>query len=183
MRAHIVPGDAQEVRRLLRLRKDAEEDGAYRVAKRIHAIMLSIEGRTAPDIASVLKVHRSNVSVWLRNWMEYGFDGLLEGHRTGRPSGLPANQRKELADIIDSGPVAYGFETGVWTSPMIAEVIRCEYGLRYHPGHVRKILKEMNFSVQRPRRMLAKADRDKQYRWERYTYPNLKKKRSATKRH
>jgi hypothetical protein len=34
-----------------------------------------------------------------------------------------------LADILDSGPVAYGFLSGVWTAPMVMRVIE-ERGAR-----------------------------------------------------
>ena len=76
---------------------------------------------------------------------------------------------------MDSGPIAYGFNSGVWTCPMVARVIEEEFSLSYHPAHVSKILHRMGFSVQRPRKELARADPDKQSRWVRYTYPNIKK--------
>jgi transposase len=41
---------------------------------------------------------------------------------------------------------------------------------------VRKLLHGLGFSVQRPRRVLARADAEEQDRWHRRTYPNLKKK-------
>jgi transposase len=46
----------------------------------------------------------------------------------------------------------------------------------YHPGHVRKLLHNLGFSVQRPRRVLARADARAQDRWHRRTNPSLKKK-------
>jgi len=59
---------------------------------------------------------------------------------------------------------------------MIAWVVEEEFGIVYHPGHVRKLLHDLGFSVQRPRRVLARADRHQQDRWHRYLYPRLKKK-------
>jgi hypothetical protein len=44
---------------------------------------------------------------------------LLEDHRAGHSEGLNDVQREQLQDILDSGPVAYGLETGIWTSPVI----------------------------------------------------------------
>ncbi len=114
-------------KRLVRLSKEAERDGAYRVAKRLQAVVLNSEGQTS-------------------------------------------------GDILDSGPVAYGLDNGIWTSPMIAWVIEEEFGVQYHPGHVRKLLPAWGFSVQRPRRILARADVAAQDRWRRRIYPNLKKK-------
>lgn len=164
------------VKKLSRLKKEAEADGAYRVAGRIHAVLLNNKEYTSGQIASLIESPRSKVSEWLRNFEMHGYDGLLEGHRTGRPPALTEKQHEELDDIVDSGPVAYGFTSGVWTSPMIKQVIEMEFGVSYHPGHIRKLLHDLGFSVQRPKRKLAKADPDKQDRWRRYDYPNLKKK-------
>ena len=163
---------------LTRLSREAERDGAYRVAKRLQAVVLNAEGRTSGELAAVLKAPRSKISEWLARYQAEGVDGLLEGYRSGRPSQLSAEQRQRLGDILDSGPVAYGLDTGVWTSPMIAWVIEEEFGVAYHPGHVRKLLHALDFSVQRPRRVLARADVAAQDRWHRRIYPQIKKKRS-----
>lgn len=163
-------------KRLVRLGKEAERDGAYRVAKRLQAVVLNAEGHSSGEIARILKAPRSKASEWLRIYEEHGVEGLLEGHRSGRPAELDAKQRRQLADILDSGPVAYGLDMGIWTSPMIAWIIEEEFGTQYHPGHVRKILHEIGFSVQRPKRVLARADAAERDRWRRYTYPRLKKK-------
>jgi len=80
-------------------------------------------------------------------------------------------------DIVDSGPVSYGYESGVWTSGMIVQVIKNEFRVTYQPRNVRYLLHQLGFSVQRPKRILANADPQKQNRWCRYTYPNIKKKR------
>lgn len=163
-------------RRLMQLSKEAERDGAYRVARRLRAVVLNSEGRTSSQLADILKSPRSKVSEWLSRYEAHGIDGLLEGYRPGRPTSLSREQREQLGDILDSGPVAYGLDTGIWTSPMIAWVIEQEFGVHYHPGHVRKLLHGLDFSVQRPRRVLSRADAAEQDRWHRHTYPNLKKK-------
>jgi len=162
--------------RLVRLSKEAERDGAYRVAKRLQAVILNSEGRTSGELSQILKAPRSKVSEWLARYEQHGVEGLLEGYRCDRRALLTQSQRAQLGDILDSGPVAYGLDRGIWTSPMIAWVIEEEFGVSYHPGHVRKLLHAMDFSVQRPRRVLARADAAEQERWQRRTYPNLKKK-------
>jgi transposase len=162
--------------RLARLSKEAERDGAYRVAKRLRAVVLNSEGHTSGELAEILQAPRSKVSEWLQRYQSDGVEGLLEGYRSGRPSELTEKQQQELGDILDSGPVAYGLDSGIWTSPMIAWVIEEEFGVQYHPGHVRRLLHGWGFSVQRPRRVLARADAAAQDRWHRRIYPALKKK-------
>lgn len=152
-------GNQRTAHRLIALRRQAIQDNAARVAQRLHAIILSLEGRTTTEIAGLLKVHRS-----------------------GRPSQLTPRQRQQLQDILDSGPVAYGLDTGVWTSPIIGEVIAHEWDVRFHPGHVRKLLRQLGYSVQRPTTKLVQADPTQKLRWVRYRYPHIKKKPGPKKR-
>jgi transposase len=170
-------GNSRTLHRLKRLRQEAQTDKAPRVALRLEAIMLSVQRQTTGQIAQGLQVDRTRVHAWIGAWNEHGEEGLLEGHRSGRPSELDAAQRERLADLLDSGPVAYGLNTGVWTSPLIAQMIAEEFDVTYHPGHVRRLLKQLDFSVQRPTTKLVQADPQKQNRWIRYTHPNLKKTR------
>ena len=166
--------------KLLRLKKEAEIDGAYRVAKRLHAVILNSQGNRSGKISALLQAPRSCVIKWLSDYEKEGIDSLLEGYRTGRPGRLNKKQKESLSDIIDSGPISYGYISGIWTSIMIKDVIKEEFSVNYHPGHVRKLLKEMGFSVQRPKKVLAKADPVKQNKWLRYTYPRIKKKQNRS---
>lgn len=176
MRPVFARGNLPTAGLLLQLRREALQDQEPRVAQRFHAIALSIEGHTVSQIAQSLKVHRSSVPLWIEQWNQRREEGLLEGHRAGRPAGLSAKQQEQLQDLLDSGPVAYGLETGIWTSPVIVSVIAQEFGVNYHPGHVRKLLKGLGYSVQRPTTRLVQADPAQKSRWVRYTYPRLKKK-------
>lgn len=169
-------GNHKTVRKLELLRKAAHADKMPRVALRLQGIMMSIAKHCATSIALLLHVHRATVLLWIQAWNTHRETGLLEGHRSGRPPMLSAKQKEKLQDIVESGPVAYGLHTGVWSSILIRNIIAEEFDVDYHPGHVRKLLKEMGFSIQRPTTSLARADPAKQNRWVRYTYPNLKKK-------
>jgi transposase len=162
--------------RLKRLRQEAQTDKAARVVTRIEAIMLSLQNQTSGQIAQLLQADRTRVHAWITSWNNHGVDGLLEGHRSGRPPEISESDLERIKDIVESGPVAYGLNTGIWTSPVVAQIIRDEFNVDYHPGHVRRLLKQIGFSVQRPTTRLVQADPCKQRRWIRYTHPNLKKK-------
>lgn len=175
-------GSLRTLPRLKRLRQEAQTDKAARVVLRLDAIMLSLQHQTNGQIAQFLQADRSRVHAWITLWNEHGMDGLLEGHRCGRPSELTQNDVERIKDIVESGPVAYGLNTGIWTSPVVAQIIRDEFDVDYHPGHVRRLLKQFGFSVQRPIPRLVQADPRKQNRWIRYTRPNLKKKPQKKRR-
>jgi len=175
MRPTFADGNKATVRKLLELRRQAQKDKEPRVLLRIQGILMSLEGHTTGEIARDLKVHRSTVPLWIEQWNDHREEGLWEGHRSGRPCGLTAKDREKLCDILDSGPVAYGLETGIWTSPLVRQVIDEEFGQEYHTGHVRKMLRQLGYSLQRPTTRLVQADQKQKRKWVRYTYPNLKK--------
>jgi transposase len=89
-------------KRLVRLSKEAERDGAYRVAKRLQAVVLNSEGQTSGELARILKAPRSKVSEWLQRYQTDGVDGLLEGYRSGRPSELTEKQQQQLVPLHSS---------------------------------------------------------------------------------
>ena len=61
MRARVLQLPFQTGQKLRRLRKEAEADGAYRVARRIHAVLLNHEGLSSGDIAHFLDACRATI--------------------------------------------------------------------------------------------------------------------------
>ena len=82
MRPVQIHGTVKKIQQLVRFSKQALREGAYRVANRLHAVVLNMEGKTAPEIADVLKVHRSNVCLWLQRWQQDGVDRDEDRRRT-----------------------------------------------------------------------------------------------------
>jgi transposase len=60
---------------------------------------------------------------------------------------------------------------------MVNEVIKARFGVSYHNQHVPRLLHKMGFSVQRPRKRLARADMEAQATWLRDRLPDTKKER------
>ena len=48
------------------------------------------------------------------------------------------------------GPEAHGYPTPLWTCRRVTRLIKQEFGIVYHPGHVWKILVRLGWSPQRP---------------------------------
>ena len=58
---HLSPKKAQE---FSALKREAERDGAHRVARRLHAVLLNHQQHTSGEIARLLEAPRSKVSLW-----------------------------------------------------------------------------------------------------------------------
>lgn len=140
------------LRKLIYLKKKAQVNGAYRVARRIRAVILNHKGKTSGEISNILKTPRSRVSEWLKNYEQYGYEGLLEGYRPGRSARLNRQQLSVLCDIINGDHEGYGIQYEMWTSTWITSYIEEEFGVGYHPGHVRRLMHQLGFSLERTRR-------------------------------
>src|SRR5262245_19892443 len=63
----------------------------------------------------------------------------------------------------------------VRTRIQLGDLIRQRFGVRYHNHHVPRLLHQLGFSVQRPRKRLARADKEAQERWLKKRLPAITK--------
>jgi transposase len=167
---------ASEIQRLRDLLKEAERSKDLGTWRRVRAVLGYLDGRSAITMGAELKVDRSAIAKWIGWFNATGADGLRSRKAPGRPPRLTEAQRRQVSRMVTAGPEAAGFASGVWTGPMIGEWIRREFGVRYHPQHIPRLLHQLGFSVQRPRRRLGQAVLADQAKWLRYTFPRIKKK-------
>lgn len=170
-----------QVQRETIARKRAAFGGAGKAgqAERCRAVELCADGWELEEIARAVGRPYKTVQEWLRLFRADGVKSLDIKPRSGRPRELGDHERLLLAKAIERGPQASGFNGGVWTSPMVAEYIEKRWGVKYHVGHVRKLLHQLGFSVQFPREKLALGDQKAQERWLKRTLPRIKKKRAS----
>lgn len=135
-----------------------------------------VAGRPVMEIAKQLQVVRGSVNLWLRWYETIGLEGLKTLKPGRSDPKLTVEQQAELTRIVEAGPQAAGFESGVWTGPMVGQVIRERFGVSYHNHHVPVLLHRLGFSLQRPRKRLCRADAEKQREWVEEKLPTLKKR-------
>lgn len=146
--------------------------------RRGRAVRAYIDGRRVIEIAADLGVTRGSVNRWIQWYDADHVDGLRTSIAEGPAPKLTEEQRIALAVIIELGPMQAGYQSGVWTGPMIGDLIEDRFGVRYHNHHIPRLLHQLRFSVQRPRKRLARADLARQATWLRETFPAIKKKRA-----
>jgi len=76
----------------------------FRVRHRSHAILLSHQGSTREEIAQICRVHRDTVSLWIDAWQEFGFQGLEDNERSGRPPILTTQEQAKAVEIAMQNP-------------------------------------------------------------------------------
>lgn len=165
--------------KLRRLYARAKANGDLAEWRRCKAVLDFLDGKPVATIAEELDTGRSSVYGWLDRYEAEGADGLKTIKPPGAEPRLDEEQQAELTRIIEDGPVAAGYNTGVWTGPMIGDLIQKRFGVKYHNHHIPRLLHRLGFSVQRPRKKLAKADAEAQEYWLRTKLPAIKKKRGG----
>ena len=163
-------------KKLRRFIDAAEKRGDLDCWRRGRAILGYIEERRVVDLAAEGGVTRGSVNRWLQWYEARGVDGLLTGIPPGAAPKLSEDQRAQLTSIVEAGPQVAGYQSGVWTGPMIGDLIEQRFGVRYHNHHIPRLLQQLGFSVQRPRKRLARADVEAQEYWLRVRFPAIKKK-------
>ena len=149
---------------------------------RLRAVLLVHEGKTLEQVGQILEVARSTVERWIERYRSIGVTGLLvRGPYQGKKPRLSLDQKRELAMMVRQGPENSGLDTGVWTAPIIADLVKRRFGIAYSPSQIRRVLHELGFSLQYPRQELSQADKKRQATWLEEELPEVKKKSKRTK--
>src|SRR5439155_12120014 len=82
--------EKQELKRLMK------EDLSSRVRMRAHSVLLSNREYSIDEIADIYEADRDSVTGWIDNWIESGYEGLLDLPKSGRQPVL--NEKEQVQD-------------------------------------------------------------------------------------
>jgi transposase len=149
----------------------------WKEARRLRAFALKQQGWKQQQIAVALGVSKMSVSLWMKAARENGEQSLLSRPRPGAPSRLSDTQMHLIPDFLSHGAEAYGFRGDLWTCARVAKMIAQEFGVSYHKAHVSRLLKEIDWTPQKPIDRALQRDETAIAGWRTEVWPELKKKR------
>jgi len=135
--------------------------------RRVQAASLFEKNVLAPEVGRRLGVSRQVAYRWKIAWTKGGKSGLASKGKAGRKPKLTAEQTAQVTQALVAGPVSRGYRTNLWTLPRVAALIQELTGVKYHPGHVWRLLGANGFSCQRPERRAIERDETRIRRWKR----------------
>lgn len=144
--------------------------------RRLAAAKLLSQGLNNSEVSRRLKVSNQAVSQWAKRMRGRGVRALRQAGRAGRKPRLSATQKARLEQRLEQGPERLGYDTSLWTSERVARLIREEFAVDYHPGHVWKLLVALGWSCQRPVGRALERDEEAIRRWRKTTWRDIKKK-------
>jgi len=129
------------------------------------------------EIATTVGAAEQTVREWRRDYRKGGRAALAGTKATGRPRKLTEKQRAELRTLLAEGPAAHGYaDAYLWTTKLIARLIKDRFGVEHHHDHVGVILHELGVTPQVPARRAKERDEARITQWRDTFWPALLKK-------
>lgn len=138
-------------------------------------------GKSEAWVARHFKVSPVAAWKWHQAWSKDKKQGLASKGRCGAKKKLTKEELKKIDRLLLKGAEHNGFSSPLWTLDRVAEVIRKEVRVMYHPGHVWKILRSTGWTNQKPVRRARERNEAGIRRWYKEVGPTLKKRGSDPK--
>jgi transposase len=152
-----------------------EAPKTWREGRRLRAWELFQQGWRQRQIALALGVSEGAVSQWLTRARPVGSSALHDRPRPGRPPRLSPEQQACVPALLRQGAPAFGFRGDRWTLKRVREVIRREFGVTYSPSHISRLLRQWDWTRQKPVLRARQRDEAAIQAWREQRYPALVK--------
>jgi transposase len=117
--------------------------------RRKRALALLDQGLSLNEVGRQLRCSPSSVMRWRNAQRRGGPDALKVRSSPGRPLKLGAADRVHLVHLLLKEPMAQGHRTNRWTTVRIAGLVEREFGVRYHPDHVGRLMHRLGWTPQK----------------------------------
>jgi transposase len=141
--------------------------------RRRKAGTLFAKGIPQAEVARRCGVSREAARQWFVLWKH---KSLASKGKPGPKPRLTEGKKKNIERVLLRGPISFGYETEIWTLERIATVVQRVTQVSYHPGHMWYILRQLNWSCQKPETKAKERDEQAIKSWHKTTWPRIKKR-------
>jgi transposase len=150
--------------------------------RRRRAVQLLEQGEAPAVVARILGVTRPTLHRWRR--MARQGKGLAANPVPGAKRRLTDPQLRELEGLLDKGAPAHGFPNELWTSARVAQVIHRNFGVKYHPDYVRRMLRRrLDWTSHKPQKRARERNDKEVERWKADEFPRILREAWRRKAH
>jgi transposase len=152
------PSDIDQLKSLISREKNAKQ------RDRLRAVLLGLEGQSAPQIARALGRARRFVQHWVYAYRDGGIKAIRAGKSTGQPKKLAADKEGAFRQRILAGPTE---SDGVCTLRGVdaQRILEVEFGAKYSLDGVYDLMHRLGLSCLSPRPRHRKNDPQAMARW------------------
>jgi transposase len=147
-------------------------------ALRILAVRRVVEGGEKPsEVMRSLGLCRTTIYPWLRRAKRGGVGALKMRVAPGPKPKLTDKQQAQVRKwIVGKDPRQYGFEFGLWTRRIVADLMEEKFGTSMTLVGVGKLLARLQITPQRPLRRAYERDPEAVELWKAKVYPKLRRR-------
>jgi transposase len=105
-----------------------------------------LDGKSRAEAATIGGMDRQTLRDWVHRFNAAGPDGVKDNRAGGLPPRLSAEQKAELAQIVETGPDREKDGVVRWRRVDLQRVIAERFGVDYCERYVGTLLKKIGFS-------------------------------------
>lgn len=145
---------------------------------RFLAVRRVVEGGEAPsEVMRSLGLCRTSIYRWLRAHKRAGERALKMRKAAGPQRKLSEKQRQQVRRwIVGKDPRQYGFDFGLWTRQIVAELMAQRFGIILGLTAVGRLLASLEITPQKPLRRAYERDPKAVQQWVDHEYPALRQR-------
>lgn len=142
---------------------------------RLMAVRRVREGEDPSEVIKSYGFSRTTIYKWLRAADMHGESALKARRHPGPALRLNATQMNKVRKwICGKDPRQHGFDFGLWTRRIVAQMIETRFGISLGVTAVGRLLAKLEITPQQPLRRAYERDPAAIDHWKRVTYPRLK---------
>lgn len=144
---------------------------------RLLAVERVLAGEKPSAVAKSFGIYRTSIYKWLRAHKKRGREALKSTIATGPTPKLTDGQKKQVRRwIIGKDPRQYGFDFGLWTRSIVAQMIQDRFEVSLTLPSIGRLLTSLDITPQKPLRRAYERDEKEITQWKEEKYPALRQR-------
>jgi transposase len=141
--------EQKELAKLIRGGRDAK------VVRRAQMIRLSLQGKTAAQIASLWDVTGEAIRRTIKRFNARGIASLADQHRGGRPLKADDRYLALLKQAVQTTPRDLGYPFSCWTLERLREYLAQKTHILLHPNYLSTLMANNGIVYRRPKHSMV----------------------------
>jgi len=127
------------------------------IAKRSEVVLLLAEGKSALEVAKILRVSKEMVYKWAKRFLAKRINGLYRSKPNIQKKYENESIKSALFEILHSPPAEYGINRTSWKLDDLKKCLS-EKGVSISKGYIRKMIKSAGYNWRKARIVLTSND-------------------------